>query len=86
MLRDPLRGSCPSSSASRVLSPGPCPRRGSGEVPRFLGGEGDRELMAALQSGEQAEVGQSLALLLGHVITVGQVRRRDRAEPLSVPT
>src|SRR5881227_1111282 len=53
-----------------------------GEVPRFVGGEGDRELMAALQAGQPPEVGQPLALLLGHVVAVGQVRPRDRAEPL----
>src|SRR5208282_968612 len=31
----------------------------SGEVPRLEGGEGDGELMAALQPGQAAEVGQA---------------------------
>src|SRR5271166_6899003 len=54
----------------------------SGEVPRLEGGEGDGELMAALQPGQAAEVGQALAFLFGHVIAVGQVHRADGAEPL----
>ena len=50
MLREPLRGSSPSllhlaHVRGRVLVHDGDP----GEVPRFVGGEGDRELMAALQ-------------------------------------
>jgi hypothetical protein len=37
--------------------------------------------VAALQAGQPAEVGQALALLLGHVVAVGQVGRADRGEP-----
>src|ERR1700680_3909314 len=54
----------------------------SGEVPRLEGGEGDGELVALLQPGQAAEVGQALPFLLGHVIAVGQDRRADGGEPL----
>jgi len=42
---------------------------------------GDGQVMALLQPGEAAEVGQALAFFLSHVIAVGQVRRRDGGEP-----
>ena len=42
---------------------------------------GDGQVMALLQPGEAAEVGQALAFFLDHVIAVGQVRRRDGGEP-----
>src|SRR5690348_1800470 len=51
------------------------------EVPRLESGEGNGQVMALLQPGEAAEVGQALAFFLGHVIAVGQVRRGDGGEP-----
>src|SRR5579875_3693522 len=56
-------------------------RRDAGEVARLEGDEGDGKLVPALQAGQAAEVGQRLALLLGHVVAVGLVRRGDRGEP-----
>src|SRR5690242_10511707 len=56
--------------------------RDSGEIARLVSRERDRELMAPLQPGQPAEVGQALPFLLGHMITVGQVRPGDRREPL----
>ena len=80
MLRDPPRGARLDLAhvGDRIF----VHDRNSGEVPRLEGGEGDRELMAALQPGQAAEVGQALAFLLGHVIAVGQVRRTDGGEPI----
>src|SRR5690348_16893305 len=57
--------------------------RDAGEVARLEGGEGNSEVMALLQPGETAEVGQALAFFLGHVIAVGEVRRGDGGEPVA---
>jgi hypothetical protein len=59
----------------------PVDSRDASEVPRLEEGEGDGQVMALLQPGEAAEVGQALAFFLGHVIAVGQVRRGDGREP-----
>ena len=51
------------------------------EVPRLVGGEGHRKVVALLQPGQAAEIGQALAFLFGHVVAVGQVRPGDSLVP-----
>src|SRR5690242_68101 len=58
----------------------PVDRLDAGVVPCLVSGEGHRELVAAGQAGQAAEVGQALALLLAHVVAVGQVRPGHRGE------
>src|SRR6185312_6540022 len=58
-------------------------RRDARDVPGLEGGEGHRQPVAQLEPGAAAEVGEALALFLGHVVAVGHVHRGDRRKPLA---
>src|ERR1022692_3514849 len=68
---------CLSHVGGRVL----VHRGDAGEVLRLEGREGDGQIVAQLELGETAEVGEAFAFFLGHVITVGQIHRGDRGVP-----